>query len=249
MSIMAWGRAARQPLTLLVLVAAILGGVVISWWLLPLGLLAYVATVALAANDSTIRSAPTPRIVRPRLNSATFRTQIESVERTGQEIARQIAQAPEPLRRLLATINNQTHELTQEAYVLAEKGQTIEQYLTTVNTTAVQRQIEAIDIRLRSTNDSYTIDQLNETRQALTDRQTNARDLETYIGRINAQLQNIAASLENVLAETVRLRAADAASADITTNQVAQRLDDLKADMDAFQHVLDTALTQTAPPR
>ena len=31
----------------------------------------------------------------------------------------------------------------------------------------------------------------------------------------------------------------------IATNQVAQRLNDLKSDMDTFQQVLDTALTQT----
>jgi hypothetical protein len=48
-----------------------------------------------------------------------------------------------------------------------------------------------------------------------------------------------------VLAETVRLRTADVVSADTATNQVQQRLSDLKADMDAFQRVLDTAITQT----
>ncbi len=65
------------------------------------------------------------------------------------------------------------------------------------------------------------------------------------MGRILAQLQNISASLDNVLAETVRLRTADAVSADTATNQVAQRLSDLKSDMDAFQMVLDTALAQS----
>lgn len=71
------------------------------------------------------------------------------------------------------------------------------------------------------------------------------RDLDTFIGRISAQLQNINASLDNVLAETVRLRTADAASADSTTSQVARRLADLKSDMDAFQSVLDTALARS----
>jgi hypothetical protein len=34
-------------------------------------------------------------------------------------------------------------------------------------------------------------------------------------------------------------------SADSASNQVAQRLSDLNADMDAFQQVLDTALVQS----
>ena len=129
--------------------------------------------------------------------------------------------------------------------MLCEKGEIIEQYLTNVNSQALQDRINTIDRQLTTTTDQYTIHQLQETRDALTDKQNNARDLETYRGRINAQLQNISASLDNVLAETVRLRTADAVSANTTSNQVAQRLSDLKADMDAFQRVLDTALTQT----
>ena len=106
-------------------------------------------------------------------------------------------------------------------------------------------QRDGVNQRLAATQDAYTRQQLEETRQALAERQQHARDLETYVGRILAQLQNISASLDNVLAETVRLRTADAVSADTATNQVAQRLSDLKSDMDAFQLVLDTAMTQT----
>jgi hypothetical protein len=42
---------ALRPLFLAVLVAAIIGGVTIVWWLLPLGLLVYAASVLLAARD------------------------------------------------------------------------------------------------------------------------------------------------------------------------------------------------------
>ncbi|KAB8143022.1 hypothetical protein F8S13_12350 [Chloroflexia bacterium SDU3-3] len=242
----AFGRAALQPLAIVVGVCALVGGVVVTWWLLPLGLLAYAAMVALAARDPQLQLAPPPKVTRPQLSSPTFRAQIEAIERTTQAISRSIGQSSGSLRALLARIDDQARELLREAYTLAGKGQEIEQYLVGVNQNAIQKQIEALDIRLRSTQDPYTRDQLGETRQALTDRQSNARDLETYIERINAQLQNIAANLENVQAETVRLRTSDAVSADTATNQVAQRLTDLKADMDAFQSVLDTALTQTA---
>lgn len=236
--------AARQPLAVIVLLAALLGGTFVTFWLLPLGVIVYALMVVLGANDSALRfEAATPP--RPRLTSPTFRAQIEAIERTAEEIGRSVAQAPGALGRLLAKVNDQARDLTQEAYALGDKGQIIETYMTSVNQSAIQKQIEALDIRLRSTQDTYTRDQLNETRQALVERQTNARDLDTYIGRINAQLQNIAANLDNVLAETVRLRTADAVSADAATSQVAQRLSDLKSDMDAFQRVLDTALTQT----
>ena len=240
----AYSFAARRPLALLVLLVAIVAGLTVALWLLPLGLLAYGLVVFLSARDPELQ-ALSQRPTRPRLSSSTFRGQLDAIERTQQEIGRSVAQATGALGRLLMPIGEQARELVAEAYILCDKGQIIESYLATSNQRALQDQINTLDSRLAATQDAYTQQQLRETRQALVERQTNARDLETYIGRIMAQLQNISANLDNVLAETVRLRTADAVSADTATNQVAQRLSDLKADMDAFQRVLDTALTQS----
>jgi DNA repair exonuclease SbcCD ATPase subunit len=243
----AYGFAARRPLALLVLAIALTAGLTIALWLLPLGLLAYLGVVFVSARAPELL-ALAARPARPRLSSQTFRAQLSVIERTQQEISRSATQAEGALGRLLAPIDQQARELVTEAYTLCDKGQIIEGYLATSNQRALQDQINALDARQAATKDQYTRQQLQETRQALVERQQNARDLETYIGRILAQLQNISANLENVLAETVRLRTADVASADTATNQVAQRLSDLKADMDAFQRVLDTALTQTGTP-
>jgi chromosome segregation ATPase len=240
----AYGYAARRPLALLVLVVAVAAGLTIALWLLPLGLLAYLAVVFLSARDPALL-ALSQRPARPRLSSQTFRAQLDAIERTQQEIGRSAAQATGALGRLLLPIDDQARELVTEAYTLCDKGQIIEGYLATSNQRALQDQINALDQRMAATQDQYTRQQMQETRQALLERQGNARDLETYIGRILAQLQNISANLDNVLAETVRLRTADVVSADTATNQVQQRLSDLKADMDAFQRVLDTAMTQT----
>lgn len=243
----AYAFAARRPLALLVLLVAIAAGLTVALWLLPLGLAAYAALVYLLGRDPALVTL-SQRPTRPRLSSQTFRGQLDAIERTQQEIGRSVGQAAGPLSQLLLPIGQQARELTAEAYTLCDKGQIIESYLATSNQRALQDQINALDLRVAATQDPYTLQQLNETRQALVERQQNARDLETYIGRITAQLQNISANLDNVLAETVRLRTADAVSADTATNQVAQRLSDLKADMDAFQRVLDTALTHTSAP-
>jgi hypothetical protein len=243
----AYGFAARRPLALLVLAVAIAAGLVVAIWLLPLGLLAYALMVFLLARDPELQDLAR-RPARPRLSSPTFRSQLDAIERTQQEIERSVGQATGALGRLLQPIGEQARELVEQAYILCDKGQIIERYLATTNQRALQDQINAVDQRLAATHDPYTRQQLLETRQALVERQGHARDLETYIGRILAQLQNISANLDNVLAETVRLRTADAVGADTATNQVAQRLSDLKNDMDAFQRVLDTALSQTGAP-
>src|SRR5690349_8604311 len=88
----AYGFAARRPLALLVLVIAIVAGLTIALWLLPLGLLAYLAVVFLSARDPDLQ-ALAQRPARPRLSSQTFRTQLGAIERTQQEIGRSVAQA------------------------------------------------------------------------------------------------------------------------------------------------------------
>ena len=241
----AYALAARQPLALLVVLAALAAGLTVALWLLPLGLVAYGAVVWLRAHDLAL-VAQAQRPARPRLSSPTFRAHLDAIERTQQEIDRSAGQASGALGRLLLPVSAQARELLTEAYTLCDKGQIIESYLATRNPRALQDQINSIDRQLAATQDPYTRQQQEQTRQALAERQQNARDLETFTGRIVAQLQNISANLDNVLAETVRLRTADAVSADAATNQVAQRLSDLKADMDAFQQILDTAITQTS---
>jgi hypothetical protein len=191
----AYGRAAAQPLAIVVLLAALLFGLTVALWLLPLGLLVYGALVYLGARDPAVQVAAPPR--PRRATSPTFKTYLDTIERTQQEIARSAMQAGGSLARLLLPVSDQARDLVNEAYVLADKGQ------------------------------------------------TDLQDLETYIGRISAQLQNISASLDNVLADTVRLRTADAASAGAATNNVAERLMNLKSDMRAFQQVLDTAISHT----
>lgn len=238
--------AARRPLAIAVLVFAILGGLLVYWWLLPLGLLAYGLMVALDGRDPAALAA-SRQAPRPRLSSSTFRPQVEAIERAQQEIQRSVAQTPGPVGRLLAGILDETRELVVQSYELSAKGQIIEGYLARVNLADLQKRINTTDRQIRATSDPYTLQQLQETRAALAEKQRHAADLTTYIGRIQAQLQNIHANLENVLAETVRLRTADAVSADSLTNQVAQRLGDLRADMDSFQRVLDTALATAGP--
>lgn len=240
--------AARQPLALAVLLTAIVAGLTVALWLLPLGLLVYAIVVLLAGRDPATAAAASQqarRAARPQLTSRTFRAIVNKIDRAQQEVARSVAQAPPPLATLLQSVTQQTHDLVEQAHLLASKGQVIEAYLTALNYRQIQDQLNQIDAQIARTQDSYTLQQLRETRTALVDRQSNAQALETYIGRITAQLQNIDANLDNVLAETVRLRTADVVSADSMSNDVAQRLRDLNTDMDTFQRVLDTALVQS----
>lgn len=239
--------AAQRPLALVVLVVAILAGLNIYLWLLPVGLLAYGLMVFLNGRDPDMITA-SQRPPRPRLTSSTFRSRIKALERTQREIQHSVRQSGGSVKNLLERINDQALELVDEAYRLGDKGQVIERYLRQINLAHLQQRINDTDRQIAASADGYTIQQLQETRRALAEKQRNAADLTTYIGRIQAQMQSIQANLDNVLAETVRLRTADVVSADVLTNQVAQRLTDLQSDMKAFQLALDGAISGSPLP-
>ncbi|WP_322496823.1 hypothetical protein [Chloroflexus sp.] len=229
--------AALQPLNLLVLVAAIFGGLSLTIWWLPLGIALYLAATWLAARDPLL-TAPRPRITSPALRAA-----LGEIERLQREVERAAGMAQGPLGGLLGNIVNQTRDLVAEAYVLADKGQIIERFLATNDWQRLSQQLPQLDWQISATIDPFTRQQLEERRQALRTQQQHIQDLSTYLNRIKAQLANIDASLDTTLAEIVRLKTADAVAMASASGAVQQRLTELRSDMEVFRKVLDTAMT------
>jgi chromosome segregation ATPase len=234
--------AARQPLAIGVLLVALFTGLTVAIWMLPLGLLTYGVVVALAARDPQLAATAQRSAPRTRLSSKTFRALMKDIADAQHEVERSISQAEGPLSQLLQKVKDQTHELVNQAHVLAQKGQIIEDYLEEIDFQQLDANIHELDMKINRTTDGYILQQLEETRIALIKRQRHARDLQTFIKRIMAQLENIKANIDSVQAEIVRLRTADVVSADSSSNQVADHLRNLNADMSAFRQVLDTAL-------
>jgi hypothetical protein len=233
--------AALQPLNLLVLVAALFGGLTLTIWWLPLGLAVYVIATWLAIRDPMLTAPPpTPR---PRITSPRLRAAISEIERSQREVERAAATAQSALTGLLSTIVNQTRDLLADAYVMADKGQIIEKYLATNDIQRLDQQITQLDWQISATIDPFTRQQLEERRQALLAQKQHINDLQTYFNRILAQLGNIDASLDTTLAEIIRLRTADAVAITSASGAVQTRLADLRRDMEVFRKVLDTAVT------
>jgi hypothetical protein len=237
--------AARQPLFLVVVVVAIIAGLLIEPWLLPLGIMVYVLSVVLASRDESLRTNALLDQKRQGLTSTTFLARIEEIERSQAAVIRALQKTGGPVaQRLEPTLVPQTQELVDQAYTLARKGQDIERYLAQVNYHHLQDQIREIDMRIQRTSDTYTVGQMESTRKALVEQMDTARVLETYIGRIMSQLDNIDANLDTMPAQFIRMRASDV-DANMASSQVAQNLRDLNADMKAFVNMLDTTLDQT----
>lgn len=237
--------AAIQPLNLFVLLSAVVAGLTIAVWLLPVGLLAYGALVLLAWRDPQLAMQRRTRKAAPPRGTA-FQPQLDAIARAQTQINHSVAAAEGPLRPALERVTAQVDGIVEEAYTLARKGQTIVTYLQHISISDLNAQLVRLETQIRTSRDPMLTRQYQETRDAVAEQVTNAEALGAYRERIVAQLDNIRANLENVLAETVRLRAAPAVDATISTDNVSSRLADVRADMDALGHMLDTALTGVA---
>ncbi len=234
-------------MNLLILLAAIAAGLTIALWLLPVGLLAYGALVALTWLDPEVakQEQARPRQIRPPRGTP-FQAQLDSIARVHAQITQSVSSAQGPLRRSLERVTAQVDSIVEEAYSLAVKGQTVVSYLQQTDLPKLNAQQVRLENQIKTTSDSMLRQQYQETRDAVAERLKNAQALGTYHQRIIAQLENICANLDNVLAETVRLRAAPAVDATLNTDSVSARLADVRADMDALGHMLDSALTGVA---
>jgi hypothetical protein len=239
--------AAARSMNVLILLAAIAAGLTIALWLLPVGLVAYVALVALTWLDPEVakEEQSRPRQIRPPRGTP-FQAQLDAIEKAHAQIGQSVGSAQGPLRSSLERVTSQVDSIVEEAYALAVKGQTVVAYLQQTNMADLKAQQVRLENQLKTTSDSMLRQQYQETRDAVAERLKNAQALGTYHQRIIAQLENICANLDNVLAETVRLRAAPAVDATLNTDSVSARLADVRADMDALGHMLDSALTGVA---
>jgi hypothetical protein len=236
--------AARHPLFLAVLVIAVLS-MFFEWWLLPLGIIIYIAAVGVASRDRKLLEDANRRNRRRGLTSPTFLARLNEIELSQQAALRSLKQIGGPVAaRLMPTVEPQTNELVDQAYTLSRKGQDLERYLEQVSPRRIDKEIDEVDRRIAATSDQYTIQQLEGTRQALVQQRDNAKMLHTYIGRVISQLDNINANLNAMPAQFLRMRASDADS-NIARSQVEDSLKTLNADMHAFVNVLDSALDQT----
>lgn len=233
-----------KPLNLVVLLVAVAAGLMIALWLLPVGLVTYAALVVLTLRLPKPAPAPAPRPVLSANN--VFAPQLVNIARTHDLINASVASADGPLRATLERITQQVDGITNEAYVLASKGDPIVHYLGQVDRRELVEQQRQVERQMDAATDAPLKQQYNATHTALGEQIAHADALNLYLKRIGAQLDTINVNLDNVLAETVRLRTAPSLDVSPSTDNVSARLADLRADMNALTQVLDRALTGVA---
>src|SRR5215467_11580203 len=120
---------AVKPLNLTVLAVAIVSGLTVATWLLPVGALVYLILIALGVRDPAVASEHRTRSSRLRLAQSSLGPLIADVEAAVAALERASAEAPPETQPTYERVLPQSRELAVQAHTLADKGVAIETYL------------------------------------------------------------------------------------------------------------------------
>ena len=237
--ILAFSRGMITPPAIATIVAtALLAHFVSAGWLAP-GLIVFVlisylqgpARAARARRDEElgldmVNAPPGLRRWNVRLNETLRRLESDlgALNRGRMRFLKPVAQEVEAL-------GGDIRRLLRQAYGL-------HRYLNQTNTVAIRARAAHLDAQIAATTDPYSKQQLIEAASALRRQLDNCEQIRTLIGRTEATLENMLASLESIGSSVVKLGAGELSDENAARQESLQRLSSARGTVASLEEVL-----------
>lgn len=149
-----------------------------------------------------------------------------------------LAQATGDNARLLRPIGDEVQALGNDIRALIRQAYVLHRYLNQTNTALISARADHLEAQLAATQDAYSRQQLQEAVDALRRQLANCDQLRTLIGRTEATLENMQASLQSIGSSVVKLGAGSVPNADVTQQDSLQRLASARSTVASLEEVL-----------
>jgi hypothetical protein len=233
-------RAAFSTGPLTVAIATALLAWFVTPWVIPGGLALYSFWVYVAGPSKLriaqkqfvmgldLKDAP-PGLKRwnAQLNEALARIQADLQHASGQNA------------RLLRPIGDETDALGDDIRRLIRQAYQLHRYLNQTNTALIAARAAHLEAQVAATQDPYSKQQLQEAATALRHQLANCEQIRTLIGRTEATLENMQASLQSIGSSVVKLGAGDLPDAGITQQDSLERLASARSTVASLEQVLE----------
>lgn len=233
-------RAAFSTGPLLVAAATAAGAIFVSHWLAVPGLALYAFWVYVAGPSKLrlaqkhfelgldLKDAP-PGLKRwnAQLNDALARILADLQQASGQNA------------RLLRPIGDEVQALGDDIRRLIRQAYQLHRYLNQTNTALITARAAHLEAQVAATRDPYSKQQLQEAATALRQQLANCEQIRTLIGRTEATLENMQASLQSIGSSVVKLGAGDLPDAGITQQDSLERLASARSTVASLEQVLE----------
>jgi hypothetical protein len=136
-----------------------------------------------------------------------------------------------PVAEEVAALGGDIRRLLRQAYAL-------HRYLNQTNTVAIRARAAHLDAQIATTEDPYSKQQLVEAAAALRRQLENCEQIRTLIGRTEATLENMLASLESIGSSVVKLGAGELSDENAARQESLQRLSSARGTVASLEEVL-----------
>jgi hypothetical protein len=249
-----------KPSNLLVLGIGVVGGILYSWLLIPIGVLAYSILCYLDISSEEFleevlhlktpeHESPTPVLLplAPPQRATRLETQelldLQSSIAVAHEKIRRLHDEADDVMRPLLNDLAQTDHLVEKSTEFLYKAQTIRNYLAAENVSLIERDIRVLRRRIRNVHDRFARRQYQQALEARCDHLKSLQDMQQIYERLISQLTNIALSLDSMYSRMMKLNTSDYPMATAASEQVAEQLHAMLSDAEHLDAMLDEHLT------
>jgi DNA repair ATPase RecN len=223
-----------HPANIIMLGLSAFAGLVAAWWLFPVGLLFWGVMIFNVARDQALRLNYELQQRAPLAQR--FQRYFDRIQRAQVNIYNALATAPASVQRNLQPVRSEVDALTNAAYTLCQRMTTLENYrLVSQSRADINSDLQHIEDAIARTEEPNVRREYEESRQALQERLTKLQTIVTQLERVEAQLLALANDMDSVTAEVIRVQAAGASQSAVYAPELARRLRQQIAQLQAFQ--------------
>ncbi len=224
-----------NPLNLTMLGLTLAAGLCSAWWLLPVGLLAWLVMFFNVAQDPALRVAFKMQ-ARTSALSPRFQTLYDQVARSQARLFNALATANAATRLTLQPIHDEVETLTDYVYEVCQRMTGPENYLKVTQASSDFTSQRALAVlALESTSDPLVKKEKQEALAALDDKMKAVQNVENLLSRVEAQVRTVASDIDAALADIMRLQAVGGQEAAKHVPALVQRLRRQLADLKTFE--------------
>lgn len=239
----------RAPFTigpLASVAATILGAIYLSPWLILPGMIAWGFTWYMAGPGRMQRELQAIREADRMMRELPpqLRPIAVGMQQTIVRVRDTIAEAEPGARVMLAGLEVEVEQLGQAANLLMASARRLYRYLQANSPARLHDTAVALRARIEATEDDFARRQLQEAAAGVAAQQQAYQEIERLLGRVEASLRNIQASLDSLYPQIVKLGAGDLSEEAHMQHQTFERLAEVRGTVAALQDVIDTKLTE-----
>ncbi|MEK7276441.1 MAG: hypothetical protein AAB427_03755 [Chloroflexota bacterium] len=194
-----------NPLNISMLVVSAAAGLCSAWWLFPLGVVLWIVMVVRVATDPNTRLA---QEMKSRAAVASrFQAQFNRIERAQVSLVGSLSSSSSAMQRALLPIRDEMDRVVDQAYSLCSRMTALENYRAVrAGATNFEIELARIDARIAETTDPRVKQEYEETKRSTQARLTALQAIASLSERVETQLSGLAAEMDGVLAEVLRLQ-------------------------------------------